>query len=310
MKVHEFYSTSRTQFVNPAVTIGVFDGVHNGHRHLLNVLKHKAFEHDGETVVLTLWPHPRMVLQPDKEIRLLNTLEEKTVLFEKEGIDHLVMLNFTNDVARMGAEDFVRNILLGRLGMKAWIIGFDNHFGKDRSGNYETIHALSTELGFSIEHPEASFQGPDRVSSTTIRVQLEMGDVEKAASLLGYQYTLTGLVIEGKRLGHTIGFPTANLQPAPLKMVPGIGVYAVWVDVGTKRFPGMLNIGFRPTFSSHTLYKSIEVHLIGYDGDLYNREITLTFVKKLRDERKFENIEKLSEQLEKDKQTVVTLLNI
>jgi len=296
------------QFNNPVVTVGVFDGVHKGHQKILDALKNKASELNGESVVLTLWPHPRMVLSPEKEITLLNTLEERTALLEKNGVDHMVELTFTHDVAQISAEDFVRNILVGRLGMKAWIVGFDNHFGKNRTGNYESTKKLANELGFSIDHPEAYFTGSERISSTNIRVLLEFGEVDKAAELLGYQYSITGKVIEGRKMGRELGFPTANLQPPVLKILPGIGVYAVWVDIGKKRYMGMLNIGFRPTISSQTLFKNIEVHIIDFEDDLYNREITLNFVKKIREERKFASIELLKKQLHKDKKTITNLL--
>jgi riboflavin kinase/FMN adenylyltransferase len=282
--------------------------MHAGHLKIMDALKEKAAQIKGQSVVVTLWPHPRTVLMPGKEIKLLNTLEEKQELVEKAGIDHFVVIPFDVNLSKLSAHDFIKNILLEKIGMASLVVGYDNHFGHNKEGDFEAISKISSEYGFDVLRLEAHFDNSERVSSTAIRVLLEFGDVEEASRLLGYYYKLTGEVVKGKMLGQSIGFPTANIEPPSYKMVPRVGVYAVNVNVDDHVFCGMLNIGFRPTVEKLALYKTIEVHLIDFEGDLYGKKITLNFVKRLRDEMKFNNLEELINQLNKDKKESLKIL--
>jgi len=309
LKVHNYGSFQKTSFRAPVVTVGIFDGVHKGHKQILDILKSKASQIGGESIVFTLWPHPRVVLYPGKEIKLLNTFEEKKVLLEQSGIDHLAIIPFSKEFAQLSARQFISNILIDEIGMKTLVIGFDNHFGHNKEGDYHLVKEIASQLNFEIIHPPAVIEENEKISSTNIRVLLELGDVQKAANFLGYNYSLTGKVVLGRKLGRTIGFPTANLEPDKLKMIPRVGVYAVVVNVDDQNFMGMMNIGFRPTIEKTNLIKTIEVHLIKFDGDLYEKEITVTFANRLRDETKFSGIDELKAQLYKDKSETIRLLD-
>ncbi len=282
--------------------------MHIGHARIMDAIKRKAKKIKGESVVITLWPHPRIVLFPGKDIKLLNTLEEKQTLVEKAGIDHFVVIPFDSNFSKLSAYDFVKDILIEKIGLRCLMVGFDNHFGHNKEGDFNTLNNIASELKFEIVHLDAYFEGVERVSSTGIRVFLELGEVDNAAKLLGYSYKLTGKVVKGKMLGQSIGFPTANIEPVLFKMLPRIGVYAVTVDVEEGRFMGMLNIGFRPTVEKLALHKTIEVHIIDYENDLYGKKITVTFAKRLRDEMKFKSIDELKMQLETDKINAVDVL--
>jgi riboflavin kinase / FMN adenylyltransferase len=306
LKIHQLYSVDRFLFKKPSVTVGIFDGVHKGHTKIVEVLKNKAHELSGESVVMTLWPHPREVLFQGKEIKLLNTLEEKYNLMGNLGVDHFVVIPFDKSFANLAAFQFIKEILVEKTGVNCLIIGYDNHFGKNKEGDINIIKNAASMLNFNVEHVPAFFEGNERVSSTSIRVFLEMGDIENARKYLGYSYSLTGKVTKGKMLGKSIGFPTANIEPSPIKMVPRIGVYAVFVNTEGKQYLGMLNIGFRPTVEKILLHKSIEVHLIGFEGNLYDKEITITFAKRLRDEKKFGSLTELKSQIEIDKEVTLT----
>jgi riboflavin kinase/FMN adenylyltransferase len=299
--IHNYFNITPRDFKNPVVTVGIFDGVHRGHLSIIEKMKDKAWMVSGETVIITLWPHPRMVIHQGKELKLLSTLEEKKKLLQNAGIDHLIVIPFSMQFASLSASEFVNSILIEKIGMKCLFLGFDNHFGHNKEGSYEVIKAESVRLGFELMHPSPLFEGRDTISSTDIRLYLELGEIEKVNKLLGYNYTLTGEVVKGRMLGRTIGFPTANLSLSEFKMIPRVGVYAVEVDILGKKYPGMLNIGFRPTVEKALLHKTIEVHIINFEGDLYDKEITITFAARLRDEQKFDNIEALKTQLAKDK---------
>ena len=309
MQVHYLNKIYKSLFTNPVATVGIFDGVHRGHVEILRILVNKAKQINGETVVITLWPHPRMVLYPGKEIKLLSTLDEKQQLLRQEGIDHLVIIPFDKDFAQIEAKQFISEILIDKIGIKSLLMGFDNHFGKNKEGSYDIIQKASVQYGFDLLHPSPVFEGRDRISSTDIRLFLELGEVESANKFLGYTYSLSGMVIKGKMLGRTIGYPTANIEPFEYKMLPRTGVYAVWVKTNGDIFKGMLNIGFRPTVDTSLKNKTIEVHIINYQGDLYDQKITVTFARRIRDEIKFNNIEGLIEQLGKDKLQVIEILD-
>lgn len=308
MKVHQLKDINTSLFKKPVVTVGIFDGVHRGHTAIINILKAKANEVRGDTVILTMWPHPRTVIYPGKEIKLLSTLEEKIELLQSTGVDHLIVAPFEADFSNLTAEEFIKQILVEKINASSLLVGFDNHFGKNKEGGYDVIKKEADKWEIEIIHPAPVFEGRDRISSTDIRLYLELGDVEKASLLLGYQYSLTGKVVTGRMLGRAIGFPTANINSNEVKMIPRIGVYAVHVKAEGNLYKGMLNIGFRPTVESSHLHKTIEVHLLNYEGDLYNKEITVTFARRLRDEIKFANIEALKAQLDLDRDNVLKLL--
>jgi riboflavin kinase/FMN adenylyltransferase len=301
LKVHELISINQLHFKNPVVTVGIFDGVHKGHTHLLKILKSKAKQYEGESVVITLWPHPRTILYPEKELKLLTILSEKIKLLEEQGVDHLIIIPFSKEFAQITAEEFIHSILVSKIGFKCFVVGFDNHIGRNKEGSIDVIRSESKKYGYEVVIPEPVFEGNERVSSTDIRLFLEYGEVEKAARFLGYNYSITGTVVKGKMLGRTLGYPTANLEIDSFKMLVGIGVYAAYVFIDGHIYKGMINIGFRPTVDKLLLHKSIEVNIFDFDGDLYGKQITVTFANHLRGEVKFSGIEELKQQLAKDK---------
>lgn len=294
---------------NSVVTVGTFDGVHEGHRALMEALVKKAKERNARSVVVTFNPHPREILDHNSnKIRLLTTLQERGDILKELGVDVLLVIPFTRDFSLLSSEEFVRDIVYKEVGVSEFVIGYDHHFGKDRTGTIETIEKLGNELGFSSYVVSKKEMGDITISSTTIRKELrEKGDVEQAAKLLGRNYILNGVVIHGDERGRTIGFPTANLKPEhPNKIVPKKGVYAVKARVGDKWFGGMMNIGVRPTFegSSNTL----EVHIFDFDQMIYGQTIQIRFIKRLRDEQKFKTVGELVAQLEKDKESALSVL--
>jgi riboflavin kinase/FMN adenylyltransferase len=308
LKIHEINTINKTLFKNPVVTVGIFDGVHRGHLFLLDILKSEAKLIDGESVVVTLWPHPRTVMYPEKELKLLSILSEKKELLAMQGIDHIIIIPFNLEFAQNTAEHFIQSVLIDKIGMKCFVVGFDNHIGRNKEGSIDVIKSESTKFNYEVVIPKPVFEGKNRISSTDIRLFLELGEVEKAALYLGYKYTITGKIVKGKMIGRTIGYPTANIEIDPFKMLVGIGVYAVYVNIFGVIYKGMLNVGFRPTVDQHTLHKSIEVNIFDFEGDLYEKQITVTFAKYLRGEIKFPNIEILKQQLAKDKENALGLL--
>ena len=308
MKV--YYSLEQLEIKNPVVSIGVFDGVHTGHRYLFDRMKEKAARIGGETVILTFWPHPRIVLnhQPEK-LKYLSTLKGKQELLEACGINHLIILSFTKEIRNMQACEFVEKIIVEKLHTHTLVMGFDHVFGKDREGNFEKIRECGEKLGFEVIRVDAKKVDGREVSSTLIRDMLWAGDVRQAEKLLGYPYFIFGMIVGGKRIGRSLGFPTANIRPDDEhKLIPGDGVYAVEVFLSGRDYGGMLNIGVRPTLNHDMPEKTIEVHIFDFHGDVYGQDVTVTFVDRIRDERKFDNVEDLARQLEKDKQTALKLL--
>lgn len=293
---------------NAVVTSGTFDGVHLGHQKILNRIREIAIAIDGETVLITFWPHPRLVLYPNEHnLRLLSTFEEKTKLLRQFGIDHLITIPFTKEFSQMTSEEFIRRVLMEKLQTKKLVIGYDHRFGKNREGSFEYLKANSAEFGFELE--EISRQDVDEigVSSTKIRKALESGDVKTAATYLGRPYELNGLVIKGQQIGRSIGFPTANIHiPNDYKLIPKDGVYAVETMVDGILYKAMLNIGNRPTVDGSK--KTVEANLFDFHGDLYDKQITVYFHEFLREERKFENLEALKNQLIQDQKTAKALL--
>ncbi|SHF52741.1 riboflavin kinase / FMN adenylyltransferase [Mariniphaga anaerophila] len=309
MKIH----TNIENFVanKPVVTIGTFDGLHLGHQKVLSRLIDFARQRNGESVVFTFYPHPRLITAPgETNLRLLTTLEEKKKLFARSGIDHLIIFPFTKEFSQLTYSEFVEQILVNKMHTHCLVVGYDHRFGKNREGGFEYLQGCAAKFGFEIEKLEVLLVDESHVSSTRIRKALEEGKIEQANKFLGYRFTLQGTVVEGQRVGRKLGFPTANIEASdPNKLIPGYGVYAVEVLVAGKEYKGMLNIGSRPTFNKNADNRSIEVHIFDFSGDIYNQEITLIFVGKIRNEHKFSGVEALTEQLKKDKVAALKVLS-
>lgn len=309
MHIHRGYEN--LNLIRPVVTLGIFDGVHLGHRVLLDHLVARAKEIEGEAVVITFSPHPRMVLEKDNSsLTFLTTMNEKIDLLGKAGLDHLIILEFTKAFSMIHACDFVKEILLDKIGTRHLIIGYNHHFGRSGEGDFNTIRSCTEMLDFKVEQVEGLHSGNGAISSSSIRDALLKGKLDEANMLLGYEYSVSGTVIEGKRIGRSIGFPTANIKPDDgHKLIPCRGVYAVEVRIAGKYYPGMLNIGSNPTINSDPGFRSIEVNILNFDKEIYGSSLTVTFRRRLRDEIKFENLGKLREQMELDKQSTIELFS-
>lgn len=290
----------------PVVTIGIFDGVHKGHRFILDHLKAQAQEYGGETVVVTLWPHPRIVLHKElHDFKLLHSLEEKIREMERHGIDHLVVVPFDREIASLAACDFVQHYLVDKLGVEVLLVGYDNRFGKDRRGDPEGLRMCAEKNRYRIEKLPEYHSEYGTVSSSAIRNSVLKGDLESAANMLGYHYYLSGTIVEGNHIGRKMGFPTANIHPLDAnKLIPMNGVYAIRAELRGEAHKGMLNIGFRPTMDSAMAVKTIEAHLFDVSGDFYDEEIVIHFVRRVRDEMKFSGLDALKEQLQRDKANI------
>jgi len=284
------------------VTSGTFDGVHLGHQKVLNRLKETADRNKGETVVITFWPHPRLVLHPeDQSLKLLNTFEEKAELLKQEGIQHLVRIPFTREFSQLSSSEFVKRILVDAIGTRKLVIGYDHHFGKNREGSFEQLRLSSAGHGFDVEEIPAQDIDHITVSSSAIRRALESGDVSTASHLLGRSYSLSGIVVKGDKLGRVMGYPTANISvESHFKLIPSDGIYAVRVQHGGHWHKGMLYIGVRPTVDG--VRRSIEVNIFDFDSDIYGESLTVTFEQLLRSDARFNDLEALKSQLDKDKQ--------
>ena len=306
MKVYSNYIDYKVE--RPIITIGAFDGVHLGHREILHKLCKTASEKNGESVVLTRWPHPRIVLDQDKSIKLLNTLDEKLALLEIAGVQHTVVLTFTEAFSKLSSTQFIENILVKKLNVAHLIVGFNHHFGKDREGNYDKIAEYAQKFGFTSEKLDAKFVEDEKVSSTLIRHALLQGKVELANTFLGYDYSITGEVVTGDKIGRTIGFPTANIRVNhDFKLIPQNGVYAVVTTIDGKHINGMMNIGVRPTIHADAKL-SIEVNLFNFSENIYGREITVEFKHWIRNEMKFNSIDQLKQQIVADKEEATKIL--
>jgi riboflavin kinase/FMN adenylyltransferase len=290
------------------VTSGTFDGVHVGHQKIIERLIHRARQHQGQSVVVTYWPHPRLVLQQQASSpRLLSTIEERIEQLSLYPIDYLLIIPFTPAFAALDRAEYVRHILVESLRTKVLIIGYDHRFGKGREGNLAYLQAHTQEFGFAVEEIPAQDIDQIAVSSTRIREALEKGDIATATTYLGHPYSLKGTVVHGKKLGRTIGYPTANLEVSdPHKLVPAQGIYAVRVQVGPSLFGGMLSIGTNPTVGG--TQQTIEVHLFDFDQDIYGQVLTLHFIAYIRPEAKFAGLEELTAALEQDQAAVLALL--
>lgn len=290
------------------VTTGTFDGVHVGHRKIIDRLNQLAENVGGESVLLTFDPHPRMVLFPDDHgLELITTIDEKIALLEEAGIDNLIIHPFTKEFSRLSSLDFIREILVEKIGTSVLVIGYDHHFGRNREGSFEHLRESGPLYGFSVE--EISVQDVDdvAVSSTKIRKALQEGDVATANKYLAHSFQLSGTVVHGDKLGRKLGFPTANIQVDDAnKVIPANGVYACYVLLGERKLKGMLNIGNRPTVSGDE--RRVEVHIFDLDEELYEQQITLVLQDRIRDEKKFENVDALKERLAIDRNLALRVL--
>jgi riboflavin kinase/FMN adenylyltransferase len=296
--------TQLPAFKNAIITIGTFDGVHTGHQQIIQLMKAEAIKVNGETVIITFHPHPRKIIASGQSpVYLLNTLEEKIKLLEKSGIDHLVITPFTEAFSNQSAEEYISEFLVKTFHPHSIIIGYDHRFGKDRKGNYQLLEEKGIELTYNVKEIPAYMLEEAAISSTKIRSSLLNGDIDTANSCLGYPYFFSGKIVEGNKLGRTIGYPTANLKiENEDKLIPGNGVYAVEIGGQSSvigRRLGMMNIGVRPTING--INRVVEVNIFDFDKDIYGEMITIVLRKHLRDEKKFSGLEALKEQLAKDK---------
>jgi len=301
---------SKFNATNPVVTVGTFDGVHLGHRVVIERLKEYAKIYGGETVIFTFHPHPRIITSPgETNLRLLTTLEEKKQLFANLGIGHLVVFPFTKEFSKLTYSEFVKQILVAKMKTHCLVVGYDHKFGKSREGGFEHLQQCAENFNFKIEKLEPLMLNGVYINSTQIRQALQEGNIETANQYLGYRFTLNGKVVEGRRVGRKMGFPTANIEASDVnKLIPKHGVYAVNIKVNGKIFDGMLNIGTCPTFNQNADNRSIEVNIFDFEDDVYNKEITLFFAGKIRNEQKFNNAAALTEQLKKDKIAAIEIL--
>ncbi|WP_066223340.1 bifunctional riboflavin kinase/FAD synthetase [Formosa haliotis] len=291
------------------VTIGTFDGVHLGHQKILKRLVNTAKETHLKSVVLTFFPHPRMVLQNDANIKMINTIEERSTILEQSGVDYLCVQKFTKDFSRLTAEDFVKTILVDQLNAKRVIIGYDHHFGRNRSANIDDLRKFGELYGFEVEEISAEDVNEVAVSSTKIRKALDAGDITKANTYLGYPFCLNGTVVSGKKIGKQLQYPTANLKiEEAYKIIPKHGVYVVKSEMNNKTVFGMMNIGTNPTITDST-QQHIEIHFFNFDDDLYGKSLKIEMLHRLRDEKKFNSVEDLKTQLQQDEHESLRFIN-
>jgi riboflavin kinase/FMN adenylyltransferase len=294
---------------NAVVTIGTFDGVHAGHQEIISRLVRIASETGGETVVLTFFPHPRMVLQPDdNDLKLITTMKEREELLRRFGIDHLIIQPFSKEFSRISANEFVRDVLIKQIGMKTLVIGHDHHFGRNREGTYKDLEEMAPNYNFRLEEISEQIINDVAVSSTKIRNALLAGDVKTANNLMNHDFILEGKVIHGEHVGTELGFPTANIEIAEnYKLIPANGIYAVTIEINGKNYNGMLYIGNRPMFNG--MKTSVEVNIFDFNKDIYGSVIRLKMKEKIREDMRFENVEQLKEKMKEDKITATKILS-
>ncbi len=301
--ISDFSSTKKS-----IVTIGTFDGVHIGHKKILEKVIQNAVAQDCESVVLSFFPHPRMVLQADSDIKLLNTVEEKILLLEKAGIDNIIIHPFSQEFSRLTAEEFVKTILIDRLNIQKIIIGHDHRFGRNRTADIDDLIQFGEKYNFEVEQISAQEINEIAISSTKIRNAIIDGNVSLAKNYLGYNYFFSGTVVQGKQLGRTIGFPTANIEiEENYKLIPKIGVYIVKSFFKNQEIFGMMNIGNRPTVNGEN--QTIEVNFFNFDENIYNQKLTITILDRIRDEQKFASLDDLKFQLNQDKTTSLKFIS-
>jgi riboflavin kinase/FMN adenylyltransferase len=304
-----YYNTDNLNIEKPVVTVGIFDGVHKGHRYIIEKLFEISEIMHGNPVIVTLWPHPRYILNNDSsENRLITTFEEKIKILSGLGVKNLVVKKFTPEFSRMTACEFIEKVLAGEIGIRHLVMGYNHRFGSDREGDLRKIRDCAEKFGFTVEQLEQFCDGEKEISSSEIRKALLKGDVKSAGNMLGHHFFISGSVVGGGRVGRSIGFPTANISPGHfLKILPRDGVYAVEVETGDDRFRGMLNIGIRPTVNDNPDHKTIEVHIIDFEKDIYGQQIHIHLIERIRDEMKFPSVQDLKEQLIKDKAVVMDI---
>lgn len=289
------------------VTSGTFDGVHFGHQKILQRLDEITRKNAGESVLLTYWPHPRLVLYPDQELFLLSSIEEKVELLSRKHVDHLIIIPFTEQFSGLSSEAFIKDILVDKIGTRKLVIGYDHKFGKNRSGSFDELKKDGPVYGFEVEEIPKQMIENNGVSSTKIRKALIAGNIDIANEYLGRPFCIHGKVIEGDKIGRTLDFPTANIDVIfKHKLIPAEGIYAVKVNIRNENFKGMLNIGFRPTFGG--TQKRVEVNIFNFDQDIYGEEIMVEFYHKIRSEVKFQNVGALKDQLHSDKKEAMSIL--
>jgi riboflavin kinase/FMN adenylyltransferase len=308
MKVyHSIDEFSRIPFA--VVTIGTFDGVHAGHQKIISRLAELARTNHGESVVLTFFPHPRMVLQPDDStLKMITTMDEKIELLRRFGVDHLIIQPFNKEFSRISATEFVRDILVNKIGTRILVIGYDHHFGRNREGSYKNLEELAPVYDFSLEEITEQDVNDVAVSSTKIRNALLLGDIQTANALLGHDFTLAGQVVHGEHVGESLGFPTANINIAEnYKLIPADGIYAVKVSIDNRLHEGMLYIGKRPAFNGSTL--SVEVNIFDFKENIYEKKIIVFFKAFIRGDQHFENMGLLKQKMTEDKIKATKILS-
>ena len=309
MKVYHDIKDFR-KIPNAIVTIGTFDGVHLGHQAVFKQMVDKARQIGGETVVITFFPHPRIVISPnDNRLRLITSQEDKIEHLRRSNIDNLIIINFTKEFSHTSSEDFIKDYVVRYIQPAILVIGYDHHFGSNRSGNFDTLSKLGMEFHFAVEKINEQDIEDITISSTKIRSALQQGDIKLANKLLGYSYSTSGIVTHGDSIGRTLGFPTANISIKPeYQLIEKTGVYATIAKVDGKDYSSMTYIGRRPTISNG-LPTSTETYIMDFDGDLYGKEIRVTFVDRVRDEMTFDNLERLKSQIQEDKANIIRILS-
>lgn len=305
MKIHKGIEALES-IKNPIVTIGTFDGVHLGHRSIIERINQLADKNGGESVLLTFFPHPRKVLYGDDSVELLSTIDEKAELLEKEGLDHLIIYQFTREFSRMNALEYVRDIIVNGIEAKMVVVGYDHHFGRNREGGMSELYEYSQLYGFEVEEISAQEIDDVKVSSTKIRKAIKSGDVSTANMYLTHPYFFDGIVVRGDEIGRKIGYPTANLRVNSEKILPEAGVFGVNLIINNTEYKGMMNIGTRPTVNLKG-EKRVEVNIFDFDKEIYGETIRVEMIKKIRNEKKFDSLEALKTQIEKDKLMIINL---
>ena len=283
------------------VSVGTFDGLHKGHLKVINKTIQRAKEIDAVSIVFTFWPHPQEILFPDKSVYYLNTFQEKIERFEKAGVDYLILFPFTKDFSQLSYQKFIKEYLVDTLKMEFFVIGYDHHFGKDRAGDFKKLLSYSKDYNFGVERIEQEIVTGEVASSTEIRNAINKGELSKANNLLGYYYSLSGKVKKGKGIGKTIKFPTLNIEIPPKKLIPKEAVYISLLLYKNKTYKAISNVGYNPTIDTDNQL-SIEVYVLGFDKEIYEEEVKVSFLEKIREEKKFDSLLDLQNQLEKDKE--------
>jgi len=301
-----FHSIESFSSKTPTVlTIGTFDGIHIGHKKILDRLTTTAENYSLKSLVLTFFPHPRMVLQKDSDIKLIHTIDEREYILASLGINNLIIQPFSKEFSRLSATEFVRDILVHKLNVKHIIVGYDHRFGRNRTADIDSLKEFGEIYDFTVEEISAQDIDAVSVSSTKIRKALEEGNLQIANSYLGTEFQLKGIIAKGKGIGKTINFPTANISiTEDYKMIPKNGVYIAKAEIENTIYTGMMNIGNNPTVNGKT--RSIEIHLFNFDTDIYHKEISVSILKRIRDEYKFDSVDALKSQLQKDKEEALT----